>query len=626
MSVIKVASKTGRRTARALCWRRALQLSISIACLLGYAATAQSGSTVPTQTGHDNQLGLTLSPDSNTAFWVAWDGTWGASAESPQHIFTATRTEGVWSKPSPMPFSRPAYSDADPFVSPDGQWLYFVSDRPTSEGGPAGNEDIWRFDVKGGRLLEHLSVNSDATEYSPVLTKSGSLFFASDRKGGTGRGDLYKADAVGTGFGIPQALGSAFNHATGEWNLWVSADETEIVFEASNRATNVAIPGDLYYSWKAGADWTNAIPLPRINTAASELMARLDPDGSNLTFTRAPIGGHAAIESQPWPRLRKESRAKYAPLLLVANRSSHEVTWVDLAQGKVVTRLATGKGPHLLSNVSHGQMAVTGFGEFPEPHLEAVRTRPPFVRIQNSTVTMIDVVQRTVVWEVVLADCPTPHASWIVDDTTFVTCESNSRVVKLDSKTGEPAGALESEQSGSHVLSFEPRSRTLGVSNTMSGSVTLFDLERGGSTVVKLDKGSEGALGINGKLWVANAMAGTISVVNPQAGQVEATVGPICQFPIALGPQASRNVWVACFASSELVSVDSQTFKVSGRIPLADQPLHILVHPDRPMAYVSYPRANAIGEVSLEAGAEVRRIKVGIEPDGLRWAQGSSPL
>jgi hypothetical protein len=36
--------------------------------------------------------------------------------------------------------------------------------------------------------------------------------------------------------------------------------------------------------------------------------------------------------------------------------------------------------------------------------------------------------------------------------------------------------------------------------------------------------------------------------------------------------------------------------------------------------YVSLPRRNAIAEIDLDSGSELRRIDVGIEPDGLRWA------
>jgi hypothetical protein len=51
-----------------------------------------------------------------------------------------------------------------------------------------------------------------------------------------------------------------------------------------------------------------------------------------------------------------------------------------------------------------------------------------------------------------------------------------------------------------------------------------------------------------------------------------------------------------------------------------DAPLNVAVHPDRELAYVSLPRANAIEEIDLLTGEAIRRIPAGIEPDGLRWA------
>jgi hypothetical protein len=67
--------------------------------------------------------------------------------------------------------------------------------------------------------------------------------------------------------------------------------------------------------------------------------------------------------------------------------------------------------------------------------------------------------------------------------------------------------------------------------------------------------------------------------------------------------------------------VDVDTFTLERRISLKAQPLNLLLHPDFEVAYVSLPRANAIAEIDLNSGEEIRRISVGIEPDGLRWAE-----
>ncbi len=95
----------------------------------------------------------------------------------------------------------------------------------------------------------------------------------------------------------------------------------------------------------------------------------------------------------------------------------------------------------------------------------------------------------------------------------------------------------------------------------------------------------------------------------------------VCSFPISFSQGSSQQVWLACFASAELVSINSDKYAVDRRIDLADQPLNLLLHPNRELAYVSLPRRNAIAEIDLNSGEELRRIKVGIEPDGLRWVE-----
>jgi len=602
-------------------WRTRLPLCAAVTMTLALVSPSSSAtSPAGFDTGQENQLGLTFSPDGNIAFWVAWDGDWGKDDKSGQTIYTSTLRRGNWSSPVPMAFSG-EYSDSDPFVSPDGQWLYFVSDRPTSTDDLESDRNIWRYSLNGENPLEVLSINSGEEEYSPVITASGALYFASNRHSEPADGDLYRAAPDGEGFRFPKALGPAINTSTGEWNIWVSEDEREILFEASSRPTNVSVPGDLYYSWRTRAGWTAAIPVAPLNTRSSDLMPRLSPDGKTLYYTSAPIGGHARVISTEWPPLRDALRATYAPTLIAANRSSHEVTFVDLASGDVVARAATGEGPHLLSNVSDGLAVATGFGEFPKPHAAPVKQRPPFVAVPNSRLTLIDIASRVAVQDARIEDCARPHASWIIEDRAYVTCEREKQVHVIDLETLETIERLETHQEGSHVLVFEPLSRTLVTSNVDSGSITLFDIDQGDSNVVKLASGSEGSLAVDGRIWVANAIAGSVSVVDPIAGKVIEHIDSVCIFPISMSTDLHGQVWVACFASAELIAIDSDDFTIRRRIPLLDQPLNLVTHPSLGLAYVSLPRQNAIAEIDLATGNELRRIEVGIEPDGLRWAE-----
>ena len=586
------------------------------------AAAAQANPPDPFvfDSGLDNQVGLTFSPDGNTAYWAAWNGAWGADPSGPRTIYFSRLADGGWSAAETVSFSG-TFNDDDPYVSPDGRWLYFVSDRPGPGGDADRDFDIWRYRLGGDGAVQRLDVNSDADEYSPVVTDSGTLYFASARDAGLGQGDLYRAAAAGEGFAPAELLGPAVNTPTGEWNLWVSADDSEILFEASSRPDNVTVSGDLYYSWRTPAGWTAAVHVSELNSRGSDLMPRLHPDGETLYYASAAMGGHASIVATPWPPLREKLRARYAPLLLVANRSSHDVAFVDLAAGQVVRRVATGEGPHLLSNVEDGRMLATGFGEFPQPHAEPVSKRPPFQQALNSRLTLIDIADGSVLLETTLEDCERPHASWITGDRGFVTCQDERAILEIDIDNGEPLRRFDSRQDGTHVLRYDAHSGVLAASNVDSGSVTLLDIASGTTRIVPLAAGSEGSVEAGGQFWVANGWHGSVSVVDAGTAEVVAQTEALCNFPIALSPDNRNRIWIACFGSAELLAIGRDSYEVVERYALDGQPLHLLVHPTRDLAYAALPRENAVAEIDLATGRVLRKVRSGIEPDGLRWAR-----
>lgn len=96
-------------------------------------------------------------------------------------IWTSTRSDAKWSKPTQLKLSADTLSSyAHPAPSPDGRWIYFVSDMP----GGFGGLDIWRapFESKHGvGPVENLGkdVNTEADEMFPAFRPSGELYFSS---------------------------------------------------------------------------------------------------------------------------------------------------------------------------------------------------------------------------------------------------------------------------------------------------------------------------------------------------------------------------------------------------------------------------------------------------------------
>lgn len=109
-------------------------------------------------------------------------------------IAVSNRSDASWSKPTELTLSKDTLSSfAHPAVSPDGQWLYFVSDMP----GGLGGYDIWRCQIHGNEVgsLENLGepVNTPGDEMFPTFRPNGDLYFSSDGHPGLGGLDIFIA-------------------------------------------------------------------------------------------------------------------------------------------------------------------------------------------------------------------------------------------------------------------------------------------------------------------------------------------------------------------------------------------------------------------------------------------------
>ena len=117
-----------------------------------------------------------------------------ASAPRFAKIVTSSRSDAAWGKPNPLELTKDTLSTyAHPAVSPDGEWLYFVSDMP----GGVGGYDIWRVRITAAGLggVENLGepINTPGDEMFPTFRPNGDLYFSSNGHVGMGGLDVYIA-------------------------------------------------------------------------------------------------------------------------------------------------------------------------------------------------------------------------------------------------------------------------------------------------------------------------------------------------------------------------------------------------------------------------------------------------
>ncbi|HZF98883.1 MAG TPA: hypothetical protein VEY92_11705 [Pseudoxanthomonas sp.] len=138
-----------------------------------------------------------LSTDAAERWLVFGRSTTGDFSDA--QVWIARRDGDGWSKAEPAAFSDPRWRHSDPWLTPDGRWLYFVSSRP-APGRDAAREDLdlWRAPIEGQGVgpLEHLAAASSPGEELGPEVHDGWLVFNSTRAGGPAPMALYRARLV----------------------------------------------------------------------------------------------------------------------------------------------------------------------------------------------------------------------------------------------------------------------------------------------------------------------------------------------------------------------------------------------------------------------------------------------
>jgi hypothetical protein len=246
----------------------------------------------------DYELPPTFTLDGRTAYFTVSTPQYGRI----RWILQSRRTAHGWSEPTVAPFSG-RWDDCDPWISPDGSQLYFLSKRPLTEGGPPKRDlDIWVMAKQPNGTWgppRHLGdrVNGPGDEHYVTATTDGTLYIAAVRSDSRNLGDLYSVSRTNGQYGDPVNLGSVLNTPeTHETTPYVSPDGRYMIFGSRGRQDSLG-DLDLYITVRDSAgQWTAPRNLgPGVNSSAGELCPIVSPDGRYLYFTslRSFIDGGA---------------------------------------------------------------------------------------------------------------------------------------------------------------------------------------------------------------------------------------------------------------------------------------------------------------------------------------------
>lgn len=228
-----------------------------------------------------NEWGPVFSPNGDEMFFT-WQNPNGSQNYQIKH---RTKTNGQWSESSVAPFSDPnRRAELEPNFTPDGQRLYFDSERD----GGYGGADIWYVTKTDTGWSQPVNagpeINTSSNDNFPSFAEDGSMFFCSDRLKGNWDIDIYYAKYENGTFLAPQILGDSIN--TDKWEACPTAYKNKLVFE-STRPDGYG-KGDVCISQITEGKFGKAQTLsPAFNTYQSEYGIVLSPDKKYLFFKRS---------------------------------------------------------------------------------------------------------------------------------------------------------------------------------------------------------------------------------------------------------------------------------------------------------------------------------------------------
>lgn len=326
--------------------------------------------------------------------------------------------------------------------------------------------------------------------------------------------------------------------------------------------------------------------------------------------------------------------ARSGPILLVVNKETASLSFVDVRAGQEVAEVPLGGGPHEVAVSPDGRTAVV----------------PDYTG--GAGLHVVDVGARRRRSTIDLGPHGRPHGVRFLPGgrRVVMTSEGTASLVVVDLDAGRVERALDAG-GGVHLVEVAPDGRTAWAVAIQDGVLCRVDLT-GERPVrrVPLGAGSE-ALALlpeRGEVWVGSNSEHVVRVVDARSLEVVATIECGLQ-PIRLAatPDGSR-VLATLLLSGDVAVLDVERRAVVHRVKVSDaaleesawkgrpveevrrlvrgsiaaggaRPIGVLIEPDGSHAWVAARGLGHVARLDLSSWAVVARVPTAEGPDGLAW-------
>lgn len=216
-----------------------------------------------------------FTPDGRQAYWSLQDST----------ILTTRLEDSGWSQPEKVSFSASTTDFRDPFISPSGDKLFFLSKGILPGSRLPAKENIWFVQRSGKGWGEPQpvgeNVNALTIHWQVSVAANGDLYFSSSEPDGIG--DIFVSKYDGGGYGTPVKLAAPINTAAVELTPYIAPDQSYLLFA---RMTDQSSPPRLYISFAdKNAGWGEPV---LVSVVTYGLCPTVSPDGKYLFYLSSP--------------------------------------------------------------------------------------------------------------------------------------------------------------------------------------------------------------------------------------------------------------------------------------------------------------------------------------------------
>lgn len=233
--------------------------------------------------------GISFTPDGKTIYLSQYTNERDSAGRRYIKIFSSDLRGNVWSKLQPASFNKAGVPfEYHPVVSNDGNKIFYNSRAPIpgSKQKFENKNNVWCVEKQGNgwgqpRLLQNL-VTSEYDDYASPAG-DGTLYFRSDRPGGTGGGDIYTSAFKNGEYQSPEPF-KEVNSDLNENDLCIDRLKRFIIFNRyyeQGQTNNIK----LYLSIRTKDGWSTPRALTQLEKSYDyELTPTLSPDGKYFYY------------------------------------------------------------------------------------------------------------------------------------------------------------------------------------------------------------------------------------------------------------------------------------------------------------------------------------------------------